>query len=695
MSDKRYEANIIRATAVEPANNLETTSAPGVWSLDEVVELQKKNKWPTAGRVSTDVDEVFSTYLYTGTGAQQTINNGLDLLNEGGVVWLKARTSATNNDHSLFDSETSTGSTFPVVQKAWESNVAGSLATRQPGFTFTSTGFTTSGRTDSNGTDESGIDYVTWSFRRAPKFFDVVNYTGDGNTSKTISHNLGVVPAMMIVLGQSTGDYWVYHKDIGNTKYLELNKTTTSQTSSTAWNNTSPTDTQFTVGNATSVNYLNSQYTVYLFAHNDGDGEFGPNGDADIIKCGSFTNSGSGVEVDLGFEPQFMMFKRTDSSGNWCVVDEMRSTPASVLAAGDNSNQLRWNLSNAENAEYNPFPTATGFKVVGAAGGGGGGSGTFVYMAIRRGPLAQPTSATEVFDVTTWTSSGEPKFQTSFASDMAMNRNVDTSYDMRIAARLTQGKFLKTSTTDAESSNANFNFDYMNGFLASGGSSSFYSWQWKRAPGYFDVVAYTGQDTAGATVSHSLGVVPEMMWVKRRDFSGNWVVYHKDMDSTNPSDYFMFLNLTDARANNTDGYWNDTEPTASVFTLGNASAVNNSSYKYIAYLFATKSGVSKVGGYTGDGTEDGSKVIDCGFSSGARFVLIKRTDSAGAWQFFDTRRGLVAGNDPRLQLESPLAQTTGYDFIDPHNSGFIVGVSTISKNAFNVSSANYIFYAIA
>ena len=95
MSDKRYEANIIRATAVEPANNLQTTSAPGVWSIDEVVELQKKDKWPTVGNVPTDVADVFSIYLYEGTGSAQTITNGVDLSGEGGLVWIKNRQGCT------------------------------------------------------------------------------------------------------------------------------------------------------------------------------------------------------------------------------------------------------------------------------------------------------------------------------------------------------------------------------------------------------------------------------------------------------------------------------------------------------------------------------------------------------------------------------------------------------------------------
>jgi len=688
MSDKRYEANIIRATAVEPANNLETTSAPGVWSLDEVVELQKKNKWPTAGRVSTDVDEVFSTYLYTGTGAQQTINNGLDLLNEGGLVWHKARTAATNNDHSLFDSETFTGSTFPVVQRAWESNVAGSLATRQPGFTFTSTGFTT---TSSGRSDSSGIDYVTWSFRRAPKFFDVVNYTGDGNTSKTISHNLGVVPAMMIVLGEATGDYWVYHKDIGNTKYLELNKTTASQTSSTAWNNTSPTDTQFTVGNATSVNYLNSQYTVYLFAHNNSDGEFGPNGDQDIIKCGSFTNSGSGVEVDLGFEPQFMMFKRTDSTGNWCVVDEIRSSPTPVTTAGDNSNQLRWNLSNAENAEYNPFPTATGFKVVGAAGGGGGGSGTFVYMAIRRGPLAQPTAGTQVFDVKLNKAAGLPGWISSTGRvDFAIRKyDYTAAGDIYIESRLQGSKAMISNKTDSESYSPK-GWDYNNGYTYSTATSAvadYAAWMWKRAPGYFDVVAYSGNGVVdpGQQLNHNLGVAPEMIWVKNRLSANSWECWFNGFTT----DEYIRLDKTNGKSTNSSYPRFPVLPTETTFNVGGGASANGSANIYIAYLFATLAGVSKVGSYTGTGS-DGNQ-IDCGFSSGARFVLIKRTDSSGDWTFFDSARGIVAGNDPYLRLNLDSVQESGYDVLDPYAAGFTVN----NQASLNLLNASYTFYAIA
>jgi hypothetical protein len=627
---------------------------------------------------------VFSTYLYTGTGAQQTINNGLDLLNEGGVVWLKARDNSNNNDHSLFDSETSTGSTFPVVQKAWESNVAGSLAVRQPGFTFTSTGFTTTS------------DYVTWSFRRAPKFFDVVNYTGDGNTSKTISHNLGVVPAMMIVLGEATGDFWVYHKDVGNTKYLELNKTTAEQTSSSAWNNTTPTATEFTVGNATTVNYSGSQYTVYLFAHNNSDGDFGPDADQDIIKCGSYTGNGSGQDINLGFEAQWVMIKPTSTTGNWTIMDVMRGMPTS----GIEGRRLQANTSTAEgtaNYLYGMKALETGFTIDGLTANDYNKSGeTYIYMAIRRGPLAEPENATDVFAIDEADSSSPPYYRSPFPVDFAIKKVANTSVNWFTGTRLLREKYLIPNTTDAEGTASAWKFDFMNGWRdASGTAATDYSWMWKRAPGYFDVVCYTGNGTSGNTISHNLGVVPEMMWVKNRDTSYDWFVYHKDLDATAPEDKYLRLNTNSAVADTT-AYWNDTAPTASVFSLGNGAAVNANNEDHIAYLFATVAGISKVGSYTGDGTIDGSRVIDCGFSAGARFVLIKVATDANDWHLFDSTRGIVAGgNDPRLRINSTLAETTTVDFIDPDNSGFIVGVNNTSKNVNNVSGETYIFYAIA
>ena len=111
---------------------------------------------------------------------------------------------------------------------------------------------------------------------------------------------------------------------------------------------------------------------------------------------------------------------------------------------------------------------------------------------------------------------------------------------------------------------------------------------------------------------------------------------------------------------------------------------------YIVYLFATLAGISKVGSYTGNGS---SQTISCGFSAGARFILIKRTDASGDWYVWDSVRGIVAGNDPHLTLDTTAADVTNDDSVDPHNSGFIVNQNSATQ--INVSSGTYIFYAIA
>ena len=118
--------------------------------------------------------------------------------------------------------------------------------------------------------------------------------------------------------------------------------------------------------------------------------------------------------------------------------------------------------------------------------------------------------------------------------------------------------------------------------------------------------------------------------------------------------------------------------------------VNTSGRTYVAYLFATCAGVSKVFSYTGNGS---SQTINCGFTGGARFVLIKRTDNTGDWYVWDSARGIVSGNDPHLSLNTTAAEVTTDDTIDTDSTGFVV--NQVSATNVNVSSATYIGLAIA
>jgi hypothetical protein len=212
-------------------------------------------------------------------------------------------------------------------------------------------------------------------------------------------------------------------------------------------------------------------------------------------------------------------------------------------------------------------------------------------------------------------------------------------------------------------------------------------WMFRRAPGYFDEVCYTGN---GATqnITHNLGVAPELMVVKKRSVGGtsNWAVYASPLAN---ADAYLFLNDT-AAVNTSSVLWNSTAPTSTVFSLGGSTNINQNGETAIAYLFATCAGVSKVGSYTGTAT---TKQIDCGFTAGARFVLIKRTDSTGDWYVWDTARGIVSGNDPYLLLNSTAAEVTNTDYIDTYSAGF--EISSTAPAAINASGGTFIFLAIA
>ena len=119
--------------------------------------------------------------------------------------------------------------------------------------------------------------------------------------------------------------------------------------------------------------------------------------------------------------------------------------------------------------------------------------------------------------------------------------------------------------------------------------------------------------------------------------------------------------------------------------------VNRSGETYIAYLFATLDGISKVGTYTGAGSGN-SVDVDCGFTAGARFVVIKDTEATGDWYVYDSTRGIVSGNDPILFFNSTAAEQSAADDIDPLNAGFTV----VSNNSgLNTSGRTYLFLAIA
>jgi len=676
MSSK-YPGGIISKTAPTPSGPYADSTAPGVWTLEQQAYWQKLGQWPTAGNVNPNafIENLFSTYLYTGNGSTQTITNGIDLSTNGGLVWGKVR--STTGTHELTD-------TVRGANNALNSNNTDAQSNSDV-TAFTSSGYAlgyVSGNENFN-----GRTYVSWTFRKQPKFFDVVTYTGNGTAGRTVAHDLGSVPGCIIVKQTSASgqDWMVYHRSLATNDYILLNSTGAASTYPYI---SSPTSTTFTVESAAPVNSNGGTYVAYLFAHNAGG--FGLSGTDNVISCGSFSAS-MGSLVSLGYEPQWVLIKRTDSVDDWLLFDNMRG-----LTMGDDS-LLNPNTSGAENNSpgnnyINPQPT--GFTQIGF------GSGTYIYIAIRRGPMAVPTLGTSVFTPDLYTGNGTTQSVTSGSPplDLVWIKGRTGSNNPRLYDRLRGAtKSLAPDSTAAETTRA----DGLTAFTQTGftvgsfgneneSGVSIIAWDFRRAPGFFDEVCYTGTGV-DLTVNHNLGVVPEWVIIKNRSRAGiNWSGAY----FANASEYYdLRINQDIGRSLNTMGPLGPTLISNSATTFGvygGSTLVNYSGDTYVAYLFATCAGVSKVGSYTGTGA---AQTINCGFTSGARFVLIKRTDSTGDWYVWDSARGIIPSNDPYLLLNTSTNEVTGTDYVDTTSVGF--DITSTAPSAINANGGTFIFLAIA
>ena len=637
------------------------------------------------------IEEVFQTWLYNGTDSAQTITNGIDFSTKGGLLWFKARNDTRNN--WLYDT------TRSIANGLRSDSVSPLTSTPDALTAFNNNGFSigTSGNINT-----SGNNLVSWSFRKQPKFFDVVTWTGDDASSKTITHNLGSVPGFIIVKDLVGNQPWPsYHRSLGATKGIYLSSTATSEVFSGVWNNTEPTSTQFTVGYYN--NSASSTYVAYIFAHDAGG--FGLTGTDNVISCGSYTGNGSdsGPTISLGYEPQWIMVKRASGgTGNWVMIDSMRGFVNSIsttntdsyLVANTTAAESTWgDFTGSENAIT---PLATGFQIVTSTATLNNSGDTYIYIVIRKGPMKVPTDPTKVFLPTARTGNASlTTINSGFATDVVFARRRDTldnTNESVFADRLRGKGTLSTTLTDAEyngGATSGINAYTNTGVVLGINNNPIYAfnfntlpyvlYQFQRAPNFMDEVCWSGTGTN--VVTHNLTVPPELIIEKTRTLGNafaNWWTWRP----------------------NTGGDWGILNGT-SVFNTGSGNLtatsttfeplVDTAGQKYVAYLFATCAGVSKVGSYTGNGT---TQTINCGFGAGgARFVLIKRTDSTGGWYVYDTARGMTVLTDPYFLMNSTSAQTATLGSVTTVSTGFALNSTILA--AINENGGTYIFLAIA
>lgn len=653
----------------------------------------------SAGGAGLNVEEVFSTYLYTGTGANQTITNNIDLSTEGGLVWVKPRITS---NHWLWDSARGT-----------QYSLATNNTAAQTDMSTNGTVFNTNGYTDRMQWG-SGTDVVSWTFRKAPKFFDCVEYSGNNESGQYVNHNLGVTPGMIILKSTTnSGPWFVWHRGLTSTSYaLRLNTTALESVDTNYEIGINASDTQFYVDTGSDINYggASTKYIAYLFAHNDGDGEFGPNADQDIIKCGSYTGNSSSLpnKITLGFEPQWILVKKASGSGanNWTIFDTKRG-----MYMTDNAEALHPNLTTDEANTNNiiVYPVADGFEFDDASDFANLNGNTYIYVAIRKGPMATPESASEVFDIQAYSgnSSSGRYFNIGFDGDFSLlrNRTINSSpfEAMALNRQRGQSRLLTTAGVavydaallDFFNKESNKIYVYGNGTRQNDSSYTYWLPTWKCAPGFFDVIVWEGTGSSGyETLKHNLGVTPEMVWFKNTNQSssqyGSWYVYFNTSDNfVNPaSGEYLWLNSS-AAVDSTYAPWATASfPFSDTTITVKKNPLSNSGDQYIAMLFATLSGISKVGSYTGTGSQQN---IDCGFSSGAKLIIVRRVDGGANWMAFDSVRGINTGGDPMVTVNNEYGEDSSTDYVDTYSGGF----SVTSDSTINASGGEYIFYAVA
>ena len=535
--------------------------------------------------------------------------------------------------------------------------------------------------------------------------FSIVQYTGNATSGSTVAHGLDVAPSMMLVKNVDHGgnyNWSVYSGPNGATGLLYLNDTALFTTTSSRWNDTAPTNEVFTLGYDSTVNGNGDSMIAYCFANKTG-----------FTKIGSYTGTGAaGNYQETGFEPIMVIFKATSHITNWYQIDNKRS--GGTGGANPLTTYLMPNSTSGEQTGSDGVMFLdNGFSFEGSSFNNSGYS--WVYIAIAAdGSTTTPTLA-DSFNATLYTNTANNQSITGvgFKPDLTWIKSRDYGYP-NILADVIRGtgndKMLISDFNGAQgSTDANYANCQAYGYISSldtdgfgvaagtsngsyvgaNGAGDYVSWNWKaggrgaintdgtnacivsaNAAAGFSIVKLNKDNTNTETFGHGLGVVPELIILKRTVSADDWYVYHKDLGNSTR----ISLNSNAAKVTGT-GVWGSTTPTSSVFTLQNQSGG-----AHIAYCFASITGYSKIGTFSGN--RPSTVTITTGFQP--TWVLIKDTSNTEGWAIIDSARG-----DNLLEAQSTNPQSS-YNSVQFTSTGFTVGDSGLV----NTSGADILYMAI-
>lgn len=307
------------------------------------------------GGGSLNIAELFSVDTFTGA---QTLINNIDL-SSGGMFWGKARAAATS--HQLYDTERGATKKISSDLTAAESTDANGVTS------FNSDGVTVG--------SSFGGSQVGWSFKKAPRFLDVIKYTGNG-ANRVIPHALGVQAGLVLVKKLISNKWIVQHVSRGGGNLLVLNESTAESTGATIWNNTAADAAGVSLGSNANVNSVGDDFVMYVYAH-----DIAGNG---VIQCGSYTGNGTlSNNVNLAAPwaegIQYLMIKRAaGGNGSWLILDTSRG----LGAGSDQALYADTTASEVGGVDWVDI-TANGFEVKQGATAVNASGSDYIYMAIR------------------------------------------------------------------------------------------------------------------------------------------------------------------------------------------------------------------------------------------------------------------------------------------------------------------------
>jgi len=682
-----------------------TTNLVEFWDGGEWRDLQSEDIPPIPS-------ENFNTVLYTGNGTSQSIT-GVGFKPD--FVWVKARDragewhmlsdSTRGTNSQLFSNEQNPQDTKSTVVTSFDSDgfsIGSDNLVNFNGADYVAWCWKANGGTTTAGTGTGGTSSVTHQLNGKAGFCItkfVSNNNGGTSGGSTVNHGLDSTPDFIIMKSTtSTQAWWVWHNSFtsGN-DYLQLQTDGAKGSSVNVWNGTAPDASKVTLGN---WNNQGATFIMYAFKSV-----------AEYSKIGSYTGNGStdGPIKNTGFEPAWLMVKGSSNSGSWIIFDNKRNT------TNPRDKALRADSSAAEttSSSIQVDFLSNGFQLTGTDTDYNGSGRTYIYIAFASDPSAAP-ALPDSFATALYAGTGSANSLSGLGFSPSLTwikrRNSSASHSLTDSNR-GNDLVLQSNETSAEAS-GQITLD-SDGFtigndnaLRNAIGSTYVAWNWKANPipiintdgtiqsvvsanqaAGFSIVKYTGDGTSGATIGHGLSSAPETVISKSLDSSNNWNVF----DSSLTTNYMMKLNATNAQFDATAGTKGGgitVDATTMTILAGASNQENNNKNgdEFIAYCFASISGFSKMGSYSGGSTGSGN-VITTGFQPD--WIMLKRTDTSDNWTIMDSARGDGASSR-RLIANTNGTEKAATSIWFPTSTGFYFSGT---GDSYNASGGTYIYMA--